>query len=314
MKNERWYRNNLVFFITKCHHATNVLNSSKHTVGWVKKVPCIRISRQKKKIWDKLSILKLTPKELSVSKHVRSWKEFSRARGIWFDDDGRANREKERRGAWRILSHPINNGRVAASASIRCVPGDIRVTKSKSAGSVRRIQERGNRLASIERPDSAAGQPGQPDFVHRRPYSLTQFPRSRQGLLGIYDRENGASVSGWRKGRPFTVNPPPTTPFVLRPTLVFTYFNLDDVFVSTRPRIVLRAMIKLLLLFFLLFNHLRLTTDSRTITSDRTSYDDDSSLSSSFELVAMLPLDRDCQEITSLSFTSFLSIFLSINI
>jgi len=55
------------------------------------------------------------------------------------------------------------------------VSGDIQVTESCSGGQSRWIREHGNRLACIERPDFASGQPGQPDFnfadLTRRPNS-----------------------------------------------------------------------------------------------------------------------------------------------
>lgn len=69
--------------------------------------------------------------------------------------------------------------------------------RSRTAGSVRRIQERDSRLASIERPDSAAGQPGQPDFDYvdliRWPNSLDhrsclEFTTAKTGLYRAHSK------------------------------------------------------------------------------------------------------------------------------
>jgi len=91
-------------------------------------------------------------------------------------------------------ANEAERGRAAPSRNARRhghggdpVSGDIRVTCGgayTARGQSRRIRERGGRLACIERPDFAAGQPGQPDFnladLTRRPNSpVTLRERSK---------------------------------------------------------------------------------------------------------------------------------------
>lgn len=77
----------------------------------------------------------------------------------------------------RVRGDPVSDG--------------IRVTESCSGGQSRWIRERGGRLTCIERPDSASGQPGQPDFnfagLTRRPNSPLYVTGTLEGLGPVVD-------------------------------------------------------------------------------------------------------------------------------
>jgi hypothetical protein len=98
-------------------------------------------------------------------------REGSRFSGISERGRARARSPLEERATTQLIQFPVISG-------LRAV-GRIR-----AGGQSRRIRERGGRLACIERPDFAAGQPGQPDFnladLTRRPNSpVTLRERSK---------------------------------------------------------------------------------------------------------------------------------------